>query len=181
MADILPDCIAAGIRFVDKYIDQRFLQCSQLRKVDRSDGRAIKGGEDYTIAACDLNDDLQFIRDTIFEEGNDGGVVGVYLLDIPRIHNPNDPVAEKFIETLSKVEEKAIFSCNVVKAITEYRWEPCFWYIVKFQLAPYVGFMLSYLLYVFCVMDAVEDARTASNLPETEKNYAPFPGGLSFL
>ena len=128
-----------------------------------------------------MNDDLQFIRDAIFEEGNDGGVVGVYLLDIPRIHNPNDPVAQNFIETLSKVEEKGIFSCNAVKAITEYRWEPCFWYIVKFQLAPYVGFMLSYLLYVFNVMDAVEDARTASNLPETDENYAPFSGGLVFL
>ena len=63
MADIIPDCIEAGIRFVDKYIDQRFLQCSQLRKVDRTDDRAIKGGEDYCIAACDLNEDLQFIRD----------------------------------------------------------------------------------------------------------------------
>ena len=106
MADIIPDCIEAGIRFVDKYIDQRFLQCSQLRKVDRSDDRAIKGGEDYTIAACDLNDDLQLIRDAIFEEGNDGGVVGVYLLDIPRIHNPNDPIAMKFMEKLADLEEK---------------------------------------------------------------------------
>ena len=101
IGDILPDCIAAGIRFVDTYIDSRWLQTSQLRKIERSDGRAIKGGEDYHIAACDLNDDTKFIKDQIFEEGDDGGVVGIYMLDIPRIHNPNDPVAENFIQILA--------------------------------------------------------------------------------
>ena len=44
-----------------------------------------------------------------------------------------------------------------------------------------MGFMLFYLIYVFNVMDAVEDARDAANHPETDPEYVPFPGGLVFL
>ena len=80
-----------------------------------------------------MNEDVQFIKDQIFEEGNDGGVVGVYMLDIPRIFNPNDPIATKFITTLSDPgTDKTIFRCNGIQAITEYRWDACFWYIVKY-------------------------------------------------
>ena len=41
--------------------------------------------------------------------------------------------------------------------------------------------MFMYLIYVFNIMDAVEDARDASNKPETDPKYVPFPGGLAFL
>ena len=93
MSDILPKCIEEGIRFVSEYSNARILQTSQLRKIYRTDGKAIKGGEDHHIGVCHLNDDLKVVKDEIFEEGNDSGVVGVYTIDIPRIHDPNDPIA----------------------------------------------------------------------------------------
>ena len=102
VADILSECINQGIRFVAEYINKRFLQSSQLRKIDRCDGtKNIIGEDGYHIAACDLNEDEKVVKDLIFEDGNDGGIVGVYVLDIPRIHNPNDPVAHEFIKALS--------------------------------------------------------------------------------
>ena len=62
-----------------------------------------------------MNDDTKFIKDQIFEEGDDGGVVGVYMLDIPRIHNPNDPVAENFIQILADSKtDLAIFKSKGV-------------------------------------------------------------------
>ena len=94
LADILSECIEQGIRFVAEYINKRFLQSSQLRKIDRCDGtKNLKGEDGYTISACDLNEDEKVVKEKIFEKGDDGGIVGVYVLDLPRIHNPNDPVA----------------------------------------------------------------------------------------
>ena len=98
--------------------------------INRTDGKAIKGGEDHRIEVCYLNDDSNVIRIKIFDEGNDSGVVGVFILDLPRIHNPNDPIAKRFIEALSKDKDLAIFRSNAVKAVTEYQWEPCYEYIL---------------------------------------------------
>ena len=70
IADILSQCIETGIGFVPEYLDSRFLESNQLRKVNRIDGKELKGGEDYCIAACDLNPDENDIKEKIIEEPN---------------------------------------------------------------------------------------------------------------
>ena len=66
------------------------------------------------------------------EEEVDGGVIRVDLLDIPRIHNPNDPIAFDFINAISGVEDPSyLFKCESVKAIVEFRWKLCYKFILK--------------------------------------------------
>ena len=117
-----------------EYLDSRFLQSNQLRKITRIDGGALKGGQDYCITASDLNPDVDIIKKKIIEEknsedeqDNDGGAIEVDLLDIPRIHNPNDPIAYNFIKAIAEVEDPSyLFKCEGVKAIVEFRWNLCY-------------------------------------------------------
>ena len=102
-----------------EYLDSRFIQSNQLRKINRIDGKGLKGdNEDYCIAACDLNPDECSLKEKVIEaqkakdedgdedeEENDGGVIRVDLLDVPRIHNPNDPIAMAFIKAIAGVED----------------------------------------------------------------------------
>ena len=107
LADVLPLCIKEGVGYVAEYLDSRFLQSNQLRKITRING-TLKGGEDYCITASDLNPDVDIIQKKIIEEDeqdNDGGAIEVDLLDIPRIHNPNDPIAYNFIKAIAEIED----------------------------------------------------------------------------
>ena len=138
LADVIPLCINEGVGYVGEYLDSRFLQSNQLRKISRIDGRTLKGGEDYCITASDLNPDEKIIKEKIIEEksseneqSNDSIAVVVDLLDVPRIHNPNDPIAKDFIKAIAKVEDPSyLFRCESVKAIVEFRWNLCYEYIV---------------------------------------------------
>ena len=119
-----------------EYMDYRFLQSNQLRKVNRITGKTLKEDKEYCIIACNLNPDENFVKKEIIEEQkndeeeNDGGVIEVRVLDIPRIHNPNEPIAKEFIQALSELEDPTLFSSDGIKAITEFRWHLCYTYIV---------------------------------------------------
>ena len=131
IADILPECVERDIRFLAEYMDARFLSTRQLQKVSRADDNlTIKvdpetADNKYYITACDLWPDERFISNQIFEEGNGGSEITVTVLDLPKVHNPNDPIAHKFMEALAGVEETSIFGSKSVKSIVAFRWGPC--------------------------------------------------------
>ena len=46
-----------------------------------------------------------------------------------------------------------------MQSIIAFRWGPCKAYVLRRQMFPYIGYFLSYLIYVFYVMEAHEDYR----------------------
>ena len=127
IADILPECVTRNIRFLAEYMDSRFLSTAQLQKVSRADKKAIKvdpetEDQGYYITACDIWPDERFITNQIFEESTGGGEITVQILDLPKLHNPNDPIAHKMMDALAEVDETKIFACDSVKSIVAFRW-----------------------------------------------------------
>ena len=99
IADIIPECVERDIRYLGEYMDSRFLTTKQLQKVSRADYKSIKTDPEtedqgYFIAACDLWPDERFIIDRIFEESNSGAELSVTVLDLPKLHNPSDPISQ---------------------------------------------------------------------------------------
>ena len=108
-------------------MDSRFITTKQLQKVSRLDKKAIKTSketedEQYYVTSCDLWPDERLLVERIFQESKTSEEIEVKILDLPKLHNPNEKVAQDFALSLSEVEDKSIFSYISVRSIVNYRW-----------------------------------------------------------
>ena len=176
IADILPECVTRNIRFLAEYMDSRFLSTAQLQKVSRADKKAIKvdpetEDQGYYVAACDLWPDERYIEAQIFESSKSSSEIKVTVLDLPKLHiptklqnpqNPSESISFKMMQALADVDDRSIFSCRAVQSIIAFRWGPCKAFVLRRQMLPYTIYFLSYLIYVFFIMEKRIDYKNES-------------------
>lgn len=98
IADVIPKCVRHDIAYLAEYLDSRFLSTKQLKKISRAEKLMIKvnpedDDEKYYITAVDLWPDERLIKERVFEPSESGAEIDVCILDLPKLHNPNDAVA----------------------------------------------------------------------------------------
>ena len=133
------------------------------------------------MAACDLWPDERFIKDRIFDESKSGAELNVTVLDLPKLHNPNEPVAQQMIEALANVEDTSIYQCRSVQSMIAFRWVPCKRYVLRRQMMPYCGFFIAYLIYVFYILDLDEEYRMTHEEHEIPKTFLVFESFWNIL
>ena len=76
------------------------------------------------MTSCDIWPDERYITHKLFDYSKSGTEVKVTTLDLPKLHNPSEKVADEFARALSEVESTEIFKSMSVKAIINFRWGP---------------------------------------------------------
>lgn len=58
------------------------------------------------------------------------------------------------MESLSKVEEIDIMKYDSIRAIIQFKWKPCYDFILLNQLMPYAIYFVLYFVYSIYLLDA---------------------------
>ena len=158
IADCIPMCIDRGVQGLGEYMDSRFISTKQLQKVSRLDKKAIKKSyetqdEQYYVTRCDLWPDERLLTKRIYDDNKQSAEIEVKILDLPKLHDANDPVAQDFAEALAGLEETNILRFMSVRSIINFRWPLIKRYVLLKQLLPYSAFFLCYLAYVLYLFD----------------------------
>ena len=66
------------------------------------------------------------------------------------------------MQALADVDDRSIFSCRAVQSIIAFRWGPCKAFVLRRQMLPYTVYFLSYLIYVFFIMEKRIDYKIES-------------------
>ena len=120
------------------------------------------------MTACDLWPDERYISSKLYDHNKSGTEVKVTILDLPKLHNPSEKVADEFATALSKVESTEIFKSKSIKAILNFRWGPAKTFVFRRQLIPYAVFFSCYLIYVLFILDKHKDLMVKDSLEESE-------------
>lgn len=92
-------CVEMNIRYLGEYLDSRFVTTKQLKKVCRASKMQLRVDPeneegDFFTTICDLWPDQRFIKKQVYEESEHGDEITIRILDIPKLHNPNELFAE---------------------------------------------------------------------------------------
>ena len=109
IADVLPECVQRNIKYLGEYLDSRFVTTKQLMKIARAEKKKLKVDDEteeagYYVTSCDLWPDERYISSKLYDQNRSGTEVKVTILDLPKLHNPSETVADEFAKALSEVE-----------------------------------------------------------------------------
>ena len=122
----------------------------------------------YYVTSVDLWPDERYITSKLYDDNKSGTEVKVTILDLPKLHNPSETVADEFATALSEVDDTEIFKCMSIKAIINFRWAPAKSFVLRRQLIPYAVFFDCYLIYVLFILDKHKDLMAEDHLEESE-------------
>mmetsp|Transcript_2942 Transcript_2942/g.3485 ORF Transcript_2942/g.3485 Transcript_2942/m.3485 type:complete len:87 (+) Transcript_2942:138-398(+) len=86
-----------------------------MKKVGRQDKKTIKqkmgetGDEKQYVTVCDIWPDENLVIDRVLEDSTNGQEICISILDLPKLHNPQNPTARELANALAGVEDKSIF------------------------------------------------------------------------
>ena len=156
--DVLPALIEANPIAVCKYFNQRLISCPWFPKSTTGDLKLNDEGIDFgvisdslvTIDQATLKNKL-FNIDTTDEDHSKKEVkrlpMSLKVFDFPRMHDLDNPTANKILEALSTTDETSIFDCAYVQSLLEFQWTVARKNIIKKQFVPYMCLLFSFFYY----------------------------------
>lgn len=85
--------------------------------------------------------------------------IKVKFLDIPKVHDYESIEGEEFFMALQDAEDFAIFECNVIKYLIEFRNPLTMEYIMKKNFYPFLIYMFSLVFYINLIFPMMLELR----------------------
>ena len=85
------------------------------------------------------------------DDGSNTAEIDVAILDLPKIHDPNDKLSQEFAQALAKAPLD-IFRYRSIQYMISLRWPLSKSYVLWNQLLPYAVFLTVYLLYTYFIL-----------------------------
>jgi len=109
--------------------------------------------------AC-YNMDPEKVKQAIFEEGMETEVV-TKIIDIPKVHDYQEPVGNEFFKALSDLETFDIFTMLPIKKLIDFKYPLVKEYTIKKLFVPFVFYLAIFMFYVNVIEQMADTADKA--------------------
>ena len=110
IADVIGWFVEENLPNVQMYFDSRLIETESTRKIKKGILKDKEAGQMLTTSKITMNEDK--IRSAIFQDSDKDaeGRVQINVLDLPKLHNFNEPTADAFFVSLGDKADIELFA-----------------------------------------------------------------------